>query len=142
MTFYKTTITAALLLSLTGCASGTKTSSNTAQPCAVGDIMTQSTLYFGLNRPSGPEITTTEWQQFVDNDVTPRFREGLTVFNANGQWQGNDGKLARESSKALMLIHTTDVESNNNIEKLRYAYRSRFNQDSVMRVDQEVCVAF
>jgi len=142
MTFYKTTITGALLLLLTGCAGGTKTPSNTALACSVGETMTQSTLYFGLNRPVGPEITPTEWQQFVDNDVTPRFREGLSVFNASGQWLGNDGKLARESSKALMLIHASDAESNNNIEKLRSTYRSRFNQDSVMRVDQKVCVAF
>lgn len=142
MTFYKTTITGALLLLLTGCAGVTKTPLNTAPVCSVGEIMTQSTLYFGLNRPAGPEITTTEWQQFVDNDVTPRFREGLTVFNASGQWLGNDGKLTRESSRALMLIHTSDVESNKNIEKLRSTYQSRFNQDSVMRIDQKVCVAF
>ncbi|MCS3433451.1 DUF3574 domain-containing protein [Klebsiella sp. BIGb0407] len=142
MTFYKTALTGALLLLLTGCAGGTKTPSNIAQSCAIGDTMTQSTLYFGLNRPAGPEITTTEWQQFVDNDVTPSFREGLTVFNASGQWLGKDGKLARESSKALMLIHAGDAESNSNIEKLRSTYQSRFNQDSVMRVDQKVCVAF
>jgi len=142
MTFHKTTMTGALLLLLTGCAGVTKTSLNPATPCVVGDVMTQSTLYFGLNRPAGPEITATEWQQFVDNDVTPVFREGLTVFNASGQWLGNDGKLAKESSKALMLIHTSDAESNKNIEKLRNTYQSRFNQDSVMRVDQKVCVAF
>jgi len=142
MTFYKTTMTGALLLLLTGCAGVTKTAFNPATPCVVGDVMTQSTLYFGLNRPAGPEITAAEWQQFVDNDVTPVFREGLTVFNASGQWLGNDGKLAREPSKALMLIHTSDAESNKNIEKLRSTYKSRFNQDSVMRVDQKVCVAF
>jgi len=104
--------------------------------------MTQSTLYFGLNRPAGPEITAEEWQQFVEKDVTPRFRDGLTVFNANGQWLGNDGKLARESSKVIMLIHTSDAQSNSKIETLRNTYKSRFSQDSVMRVDQKVCVAF
>ncbi len=30
---------------------------------------------------------TMKWQQFVDRDVTPRFRDGLTVFDAHGQWQ-------------------------------------------------------
>lgn len=141
MTFYKTTLTGALMLLLTGCVGITKTSA-TSSSCIVGDIMTQSTLYFGLNRPAGPEITTKEWQQFVDNDVTPRFREGLTVFNASGQWLGNDGKLARESSKVLMLVHASDAESNRKIEMLRSTYQSRFHQDSVMRVDQKVCVAF
>jgi len=142
MTFYKTTLTGALMLLLTGCVGVTKTSETSSSSCIVGDIMTQSTLYFGLNRPVGPEITTKEWQQFVDNDVTPRFREGLTVFNASGQWLGNDGKLARESSKVLMLVHASDAESNRKIETLRSTYQSRFHQDSVMRVDQKVCVAF
>lgn len=144
MAFYKTTLTGALMLLLSGCmASPTHTQISTpSTPCAVGDTLTQSNLYFGLNRPTGPEITATEWQQFIDNDVTPRFREGLTVFNANGQWLGNDGKLARESSKVLMLIHASDAESNSKIETLRSTYKSRFGQDSVMRVDQKVCVAF
>lgn len=141
MTFYKATFAGALILLLSGCTAVTNTP-KTPTPCAVGDTMTQSTLYFGLNRPTGPEITATEWQQFVDNDVTSRFRDGLTVFNASGQWLGNDGKLARESSKTLMLIHGSDAESNNKVEKLRSIYQSRFNQDSVMRVDQPVCVAF
>jgi hypothetical protein len=33
----------------------------------------------------GKDITAEEWQQFVDRDVTPRFRDGLTVFDAHGQ---------------------------------------------------------
>lgn len=104
--------------------------------------MTQTTLYFGLNRPSGPVITADEWQRFVDNDVTPRFRDGLTVFDARGQWLGNDGKVAREPSKALMLIHASDSASEKGIEALRGIYKSRFAQESVMRVDESVCVQF
>ena len=104
--------------------------------------MQQTTLYFGLNRPAGAQITGNEWQQFVDQDVTPRFRDGLTVFDARGQWLGNDGKVAREPSKALMLIHGKDAQSEKNIEALRGIYKSRFAQESVMRVDQPVCVQF
>lgn len=75
-------------------------------------------------------------------DVTPRFRDGLTVFDARGQWLGNDGKVAREPSKALMLIHAKDAQSEKNIEALRGIYKSSFAQESVMRVDQPVCVQF
>ena len=71
--------------------------------------------------------------------MTPRFRDGLTVFDARGQWLGNDGKVAREPSKALMLIHGKDAQSEKNIEALRGIYKSRFAQESVMRVDQPVC---
>ncbi|WP_415343429.1 DUF3574 domain-containing protein [Enterobacter hormaechei] len=112
------------------------------ETCKADIQMQQTTLYFGLNRPVGAQITGSEWQQFVDQDVTPRFRDGLTVFDARGQWLGNDGKVAREPSKALMLIHGKDAQSEKNIEALRGIYKSRFAQESVMRVDQPVCVQF
>lgn len=110
--------------------------------CSIGDPMMQTTLYFGLNRPVGPTITAAEWQTFVDQQVTPRFKDGLSVFDAKGQWLGSDGKLARESSKALMLIHTPGTEAEQQIEALRSHYKQQFTQDSVMRVDTPVCVAF
>jgi hypothetical protein len=74
---------------------------------------------FRFKPPGGKDITAQEWQQFVDRDVTPRFRDGLTVFDARGQWLGNDGSVAREQSKALMLIHGKDAQSEEGIEALR-----------------------
>lgn len=139
MTF-KTGLMAGAILLLAGCnAPSHNTADNT---CKADNQMQQTTLYFGLNRPAGEAITGQEWQQFVDQDVTPRFRDGLTVFDARGQWLGNDGKVARESSKALMLIHGKDAQSESNIETLRGIYKQRFAQESVMRVDQPVCVQF
>ncbi|MCL6327608.1 DUF3574 domain-containing protein [Pectobacterium polaris] len=111
-----------------------------ADACLVGDKQVQTTLYFGLNRPAGPVISDAEWKAFLDGDVTPRFKDGLTVFDAKGQWLGNDGVVARENSKALMLIHGPDRERD--IEALRSIYKSRFAQESVMRIDAPVCVAF
>ncbi|MEY8710232.1 hypothetical protein A9B99_18550 [Mangrovibacter phragmitis] len=132
-----------LAFSLAGCtAPTTKTAGKVDATCKVGDPMVQTTLYFGLSRSGGPDISSTEWQHFVDQDVTPRFRDGLTVFDARGQWLGNDGKLAKENSKALMLIHGNDPVENQKIETLRSVYKTRFAQDSVMRVDDTVCVGF
>ncbi|PWW05866.1 DUF3574 domain-containing protein [Mangrovibacter plantisponsor] len=132
-----------LAFSLAGCtAPVTKTAEKTDATCKVGAPMVQTTLYFGLSRSGGPDITSAEWQHFVDQDVTPRFRDGLTVFDARGQWLGNDGKLAKENSKALMLIHGNDPAENQKIETLRSVYKTRFAQDSVMRVDDTVCVGF
>lgn len=136
----KTGLMAGALLLLAGC----NAPSHTTAPdtCKADNQMQQTTLYFGLNRPAGEAIGGQEWQQFVDGDVTPRFRDGLTVFDARGQWLGNDGKVAREPSKALMLIHGKDAESESKIEALRGIYKKRFAQESVMRVDQPVCVQF
>lgn len=132
-----------LVLALSGCTAPSRPASQITTPlCSVGDAMTQTTLYFGLNRPQGAIITEAEWQAFVDSEVTPRFSAGLTVFAAKGQWLGNDGKLAREDSKALLLIHATDKASEKGIEALRAIYKQRFAQDSVMRVDAPACVAF
>ncbi|MCU6671017.1 DUF3574 domain-containing protein [Enterobacteriaceae bacterium H4N4] len=136
----KTGLIAAALLMLAGCNAPSQTRADAT--CKADNQMQQTTLYFGLNRPAGEAITGQEWQQFVDQDVTPRFRDGLTVFDARGQWLGNDGKVARESSKALMLIHGKDARSESNIEALRGVYKQRFAQESVMRVDQPVCVQF
>lgn len=131
-----------LLLALTGCSMPDKVANRVAPTCSVGEPVRQTTLYFGLNRPHGQAITNAEWQTFVDEDVTPRFKDGLTVLTAKGQWLGNDGKLAREDSRALMLIHAADRNSEQEVEALRAIYKQRFAQDSVMRVDTPACVAF
>jgi hypothetical protein len=135
-------ITFSLLLTLSGCTATSPRHQAVTPTCTVGDAMKQTTLYFGLNRPQGAAITDVEWQAFVDSDVTPRFKDGLTVFTAKGQWLGKDGRLARENSKALMLIHPADKASEQGIEALRAIYKQRFAQDSVMRVDAPACVAF
>ncbi|SJL82492.1 DUF3574 domain-containing protein [Vibrio palustris] len=111
--------------------------------CTVGNQMAETTLYFGMSRPHGPNITEKEWQTFVDKQVTPRFRNGLTVFSGKGQWLGADGSIAKEGSHALMLIHPIQsAESEKNIEALRTLYKTQFKQESVMRVDATKCVSF
>lgn len=138
----------ALVLFLVGCqapsTSPEQIPPNTAPVavCGSGDMMMQTTLWFGMNKPKGGTVSSSEWQQFIDNDVTPRFKDGLSVYDGKGQWLGNDGKLARENSKALMLIHQPDRSSSDSINALRDIYKKRFAQDSVMRVDALVCVAF
>ncbi len=110
--------------------------------CGAGDIMMQTTLWFGMNKPQGGTVSSLEWQQFLDNDVTPRFKEGLAMYDARQQGLGNNGAIVRENSKALILIHAPDRASSDAINVLRETYQQRFAQKSVMRVDALVCVAF
>ena len=50
-------------------------------------------LYFGLAVPPGPDgqpagqVSEEDWQWFLDEEITPRFPEGLTILEAGGQWR-------------------------------------------------------
>lgn len=136
---YLAACAAALALALAGCQSA-QTQNTVAGSCPVNQQMQQTTLYFGLSKPDGGEVTPGQWRAFVDHEVTPRFRAGLTVTEARGQWLGDDGRVVRENSRALMLIH--EARQDADIEALRRIYRARFHQESVMRVDTPACVRF
>ncbi|CAG9294939.1 DUF3574 domain-containing protein [Celerinatantimonas diazotrophica] len=131
------------LITLAGCAQHSTSHHQAQSVCEQGDLMSQTTLYFGMSRADGPNITQAQWQHFVNSEVTPRFRDGLTVFRGQGQWLGANGKIAREHSRALVLIYPRrDKASNAKIEKLRQLYMHQFQQESVMRVDSTPCVSF
>ncbi len=137
-------LTVAFSLLLASCAMPVKQEQahEVTTSCAVGDMMRQTTLYFGVERQTGAAISEKEWQAFIDRDVTPRFKEGLTVFDAKGQWLGKNGQVSHENSKALMLIYAPTEARERSIEVLRTFYKQRFAQESVMRVDAPVCVGF
>ncbi len=99
-------------------------------------------LLFGLGRKDGGEIAEAEWRAFLDTEVTPRFPDGLTVLNGYGQWRNSAGTIAREKSVMLVIWHRPAADSEEKIEAIRAAYKSRFGQESVLRVDGISCVSF
>ena len=64
----------------------------------------RTTLYFGLSRPKG-SVSELEWQIFLRDEVTRRFPDGLTAWQAEGQWLTPAGSIDREQSKVLLLVH-------------------------------------
>ena len=107
-----------------------------------GDIFLRTELYFGLSRNNGPDITEEEFQRFIDTKVTPRFPDGLTLINAKGQFKDSTGTIIQEGSKLLILLYPFNKESNQNVEKIRTDYKDDFQQESVLRVDEQSCVSF
>jgi hypothetical protein len=73
----------------------------------------------------------------VDEVVTPRFPDGLTILDADGQWRGKDGSIAREESKVIVLLYPRKNRKamNAKIEEIRAEYKKRFAQEAVMRID-------
>jgi hypothetical protein len=99
-------------------------------------VFLRTELYFGLAKPTGGTVSDEDWQTFVEDVVTPRFPNGLTVDDAQGQYL--DGKtLVKEKSKQLILIYPRKFKtaSSRMIEEIRAAYIRAFEQKSVLRVD-------
>jgi hypothetical protein len=99
-------------------------------------------LLFGLGRKDGTEIGEAEWRAFLDAEVTPRFPDGLTLLSGYGQWRNSAGAIAKEKSVMLVIWHRPSADSEARIEAIRAAYKSRFAQESVLRVDGTSCVSF
>ncbi|MCU0492124.1 MAG: DUF3574 domain-containing protein, partial [Chloroflexaceae bacterium] len=65
----------------------------------------RSELFFGSERPNKPEVSDEEFKQFLDEAVTPRFPDGLTVLKGFGQFRESDGTIVQESSFVLILLY-------------------------------------
>ena len=115
-----------------------------ALDCAEGAFaMNRLELYFGTQKPGGAPVTDAEWAGFLDEEVTPRFPDGLTVLTGNGQWRNSQGAVTKETSAVLIILYQPSAEKEAAIEDIRAAYKDRFQQESVMRVDgPEQCVSF
>lgn len=76
---------------------------NATQCAPAGTAAVCTTMYFGLSQPKGI-VSEQEWQTFLSDQVTARFPQGLTVWEADGQWRRPDGTIDRERAKMLLLI--------------------------------------
>jgi hypothetical protein len=104
--------------------------------------MVRLELVFGMSRPGGRPVSEAEWADFLATEVTPRFPAGLTVLGGLGQWQGANGRVTSEQSKVLIILHEPGGRTEAAIEAIRAAYKRRFGQESVMRVESAACVSF
>ena len=100
----------------------------------------RTTLYFGLTRAKGA-ISELEWQVFLRDEVTRRFPEGLTAWEAEGQWRNPGGTIDHERSKVLLLVHADTVEARSAVQEVIATYRRLFEQQSVLWESSRVCVS-
>jgi hypothetical protein len=101
-------------------------------------------LFFGLSKPGGGVVTEEEFKGFVDLYVTPRFPDGLTLLSGVGQFRDASGTTIVEGSKLLILLYPArgSGDANRAIEQIRSDYKTRFEQQSVLRADDLSCVSF
>ncbi len=99
-------------------------------------------LLFGRSMPSGQSVTPDAWASFLADSVTPRFPDGLTVLDGNGQWQDPAGRLSREPSTTVLIVVKPAPDLAARLDAVRQEYRTRFHQQSVGLVVTQSCAAF
>jgi hypothetical protein len=136
----KTFAAMGLALLLGGCMS---LDVDVAQLCTGGlRPVTTAELFFGRNIGDAPGVSDADWRAFVDQQVTPRFPDGLTVIDAAGQWRGPGGSVVREPSKVLLVVLSGAPGEREKLAAIRAAYKAKFRQDAVMLLERQGCAGF
>ena len=121
---------------------GRSASATPAPACRAGEPMVETMLYMGMLRPGG-SISRFEFQQFVDKEVAPRWKEGFTILDANGLWFSEQRNLTeREPSHVLVRLHDGSAAASAQVDEIRNAYIKAFDQDAVLRTDRATCASF
>ncbi|HSJ09235.1 MAG TPA: DUF3574 domain-containing protein [Longimicrobiales bacterium] len=89
-------------------------------------------LYMGRSIPGGGTVSDADWKRFVDEYVTPRFPDGLTVFHAQGQWRDGDGAITAESTFVLEITHPGGAAAERALQEIAAEYKRRFRQVAVL----------
>lgn len=133
----------ALAVATPAAAEGVSVSLNCEPP---GGVLVRTVLYFGLSKPRGAvnasPVSDLDWQLFLRDVITPRFPQGLSTWEGQGQWRGPSGQVDQERSKVLQLLHPDSREARRAILEITAAYRKTFEQESVLWEMEPVCAAF
>jgi hypothetical protein len=105
----------------------------------------RSELYFGFGPIDGADDGAREmrWSAFLDREVTPRFPDGLTVYEAYGQWRSRATKTtSRLRSKVLVILYEDTPANRGAIDAIRVAYKAATHDQSVLLATERVEVSF
>ena len=91
-------------------------------------------LYFGRSMNCGGTVSDAQWNSFVTHVVTPRLPAGFTVWHADGQWRDDDGRVLREPTFVLEVLHTAGAGSTTAVATIIDTYKHDFCQQSVLWV--------
>ena len=103
----------------------------------------QVDLYLGRSQPDGDLIADEDFVAFIDTEITPRFPDGLTVWEANGRYQDASGSIIAEPSNVVRLVFLDTQANEAALMEVIQAYIAQFEQETVMvLVDEDVNVEF
>ena len=131
-----------LLLALSGLVSGC--AGLGAPVCSAGgQASSVAEMVFGRNVGDRVGVSEADWARFVDEEVTPRFPDGLTVYDAKGQWRDTErGSVVQEPSKVLVIVLADQQRDKGRIDEIASAYKQKFQQQAVLTMLRPACVSF
>ena len=140
---FSLTSTIAAIVFMTGCAApATNTAPSVTISCPDNaQAMISESLYYGTSKPKGA-VTAQDWQAFLNEVVTPKFPQGLSVWQASGQWKSEAGPVISEASYVLNIIHAGTSPEDQALSDVVSNYKTRFQQEAVLRVRSRVCASF
>ena len=106
------------------------------------EAWTQVELYLGRNIGGGGVVGEPAFRRFLAEVVTPEFPDGLTVLDGQGQFRDSKGVIVREGAKVLLILVPDAAAAAGRFDKVIARYKKRFRQESVIRVETPVCLAF
>jgi hypothetical protein len=133
----------AVLMLISTCTACVATPAPSVSACRLGEPNVETLLFFGMSKPSGGLVSEREWQAFVAAEIAPRFPEGFSVFDGAGYWRDAATKRTiSEKSKVVVRMHGEGGAADAATGAIIDAYKMRFQQDAVLRVDRPVCAQF
>jgi hypothetical protein len=112
--------------------------------CAKAGMRATAELVFGRSSddPDHRSVTEADFTRFLDEEVTPRFPDGLTVIDAQGRWSAPAGAAIHEQSKMVMIVLPGRPDDHAKLNAVRDAYKARYHQQSVLLLTRGDCVSF
>ncbi len=91
----------------------------------------------------GRKGSEARFAQFLAREVTPRFPDGLTVYETTGQWRDPASRrITREKSLVLRVLVPADTPVQARVDAVAGAYKRQFAQKSVGVVTRTACASF
>ena len=83
------------------------------------------------------------WRQFLAREVTPRFPDGLTVYETYGQWRDpKRNVIVREKSRVMRIIVAADAPARTRSRRWPRPTRSSSARNRSGSSTRTACVSF
>jgi hypothetical protein len=141
-------VVAGLLAGLTACAHAPKTVAVAPPPppppCSAASQHPTAELVFArvAGDGPGPGVSEAAFSNFINNQVVPRFHDGLSVLDAQDLTPKPAGASVYGPAKVVMIVLPGKPDDGAQLEAIRTAYKTRFNQNTVLEMAHEDCVTY